>query len=176
MRNEQELSRDIKLALEAAKQANQNAADLMIMLGELRESQREEKKTYPIGFDPKGEWCVIYNKAQEKYFAISLDGFYTEWTHVLPEIYTTRDQAEKKAAGLNIIKKLIKRIHELEPNNSRKNIEYRLNGQSGYIGKSSADAEEPRFPEKLRFCIDTAIVLRGEFSINDIKLALEWGM
>lgn len=83
-------------------------------------SEQEKPKSYPLGRDPEGEWVVLWYKDDEKphwkvltYDDLSqIRDLEQEKFYMRGMQFTTEDQAQLRADGLNNLNLLIEAIHE----------------------------------------------------------------
>jgi len=149
------------------------------------QSVLEPTKTYPVGYDPDGKWVIYYegnDKLKWVYESIhALDADERAWSgetkSEMGECFTTKEQAEKAAAGKNAMKELIFAIHEFNQNACEKleseDTEFCI-WSDGTLAYGIVDNYS--HPEKLRMRDDVADKVKNKLGDETIKLALEWGM
>jgi len=99
--------------LESAELAFQiKMKDIKTVIEKAEQEEAESEKTYPIGFDPDGEWCIIWN-CSDKWEVITITGHAINNWHKTGQQFTTQEQAQKAAAGKNAMRELVMAIHEI---------------------------------------------------------------
>ena len=88
--------------------------DLIIRKSEI-DAEKEQKKTYPVGLDPEGEHVVIPLIGSGEYEACKVSVIEKKW--VMAALidgcrFTTKDQAEKAAAGKNAMREFKQICHD----------------------------------------------------------------
>ncbi len=153
-------------------------SELLEMEGRINKLRAEllKEKGYPLGRDPKGEWTIGFENL--KYFAYkTID---TNANTVISGLsFTTDQQAQNKADGLNNLNLLIDAIHEEnlkhEKSSDYTHAELYFNGKeiSFFIFRKSAFT----LPENLRLNNESSVsVIIKKLTEPVIKSALMYGV
>ena len=138
-----------------------------------------QEKTYPIGFDPNGGWAVIWN-CSDKWEVIIITGHVANNWYKSGQQFTTKEQAEKAAAGKNAMCELVEVIHKRNDSNGNKYACFAYTNEEKektIIIQGQESVIWYHVPEILRMTsIEIAADVINELSEEKIKLALEWGM
>ena len=136
------------------------------------------EKTYPIGYDPDGEWTLVYDETEEKLIPHSLKIHITskEFALDMGILFTTKEQAEKAAVGKNAMRELVMAIHEV--NKGDNNPIFRIIHDGEYTNLDVDCSTFFIYPSrKLRITSKSAWKdILEKLGEEKIKIALEWGM
>jgi hypothetical protein len=108
----------------AIRQAENSISNIKEMTDELRQelSEEQEEKTYPIGHDPDGEWSIGIRDRSVGELSLAAYKFNDdreseeerEFAFLKGQRFTTKEQAEKAAAGKNAMRELVMVIHDFK--------------------------------------------------------------
>jgi len=134
------------------------------------QSVLEPVKTYPVGYDPGGLWTIKIRK-DSKYHV----EYVPQPRHVSisrGESFTTKEQAEKSAAGKNAMKELVFAIDEENAKHEQTNNWYAFDLDQGKI----TDFETGVLNKLTMTHSHVPTKVREMVTDENIKLALKWGM
>lgn len=154
-------------------------------------NETNEKPSFPIGYDPEGCWTIINTsglwEVSKMELTLSRDSDGGIIPAKNPSLYkgysfTTKEQAQNKADGLNALKELVFAIYdenlimEEESSLDKFHYEFKLDYHSGSPYSSLFEAPAFSHPRKLwmKNGIQGNVIAR--VGKDKIKLALEWGL
>ena len=150
--------------------------EALFRLGWLKKCLTEKpKKTYPLGFDPEGEWLAEMSGDTGKYRPVKRTN-QIKWLYArMGNVFHTEEEAARRSGGLNAHMDLVIAIHDgnhLYPDNGVF-VTFLIRIELGICYKSNQQ------------CVPLSLRMAGEKSFHyvieklgekQIKRALEWGM
>ena len=137
---------------------------------------------HPIGYNPNGKWTIDSKTGEYAFVPVQVNEEYRAYFLLLGLLFTTREQAEKAAAGKNAMKELVFAIYELSEKieNSKpygaspKSHAFRIESDKSVSVQFISGS--PFVPHTIRMSGNVARAVLDKLGEEKIKLALEWGM
>lgn len=154
--------------------------ETIVEIENLKTELEQEKPSFPVGFDPDGNWTVVFS-IENGWYVQEIYGSDKSYYAEKGICFTTKEQAILKADGLNALKELIFEIHKendkTEKDEYAHHYEYLFKWDIGELIIKNYDENAFILPPRLHILsLRSAEQIVEKLGEEKIKLALEWGL